>query len=195
MAYTLRTGKTRVLIFGVEPSSLSELFAYLDSMPPQARGPMVVPAVAMELQAQGLSMTVKNCQDRIHSIEVATGMRQFNYPHERKGMSTQDWKSLDLISITRDLSSFLSRLAFLKMQAETGAYLAQQMARTTELYAERVGKGQIGFDTGNQCDIISKLEHLQSWYLGLAARCRYLSERTAAQSQTVSQPTVLLQKT
>jgi hypothetical protein len=186
MTFGLRTGKTRVLIFGVEPSSLSELFAYLRSMPPQAHGPMVVPAVAMELQAQGLSMTIKNCHDRIHSIEIATGMRQFNYPHERKGTSTQDWKSLDLISITRDLSGFLSRFAFLKMQAETGAYLVQQMVRTTDSLINRVGKGKIGFDTSDQYDTISKLEHLQSWYLGIAARCRYLSERTIAQSQTVS---------
>jgi hypothetical protein len=147
---------------------------------------MAVPAMAMELQAQGFSLTIKNCQDRIHSIETATGMRQFNYPHEGKGTSAQDWRSLDLISITRDLSSFLSRFAFLKMQAETGAYLVQQMARTTELLIEMMDKDHMPFDTDNQYKIISKLEHIQSWYLGIAARCRYLSERTNAQSQTVS---------
>ncbi len=84
-------------------------------MSPQAHGPMLVPTVALELQAQGFSTTIKNCHDRIYSIETATGMRQFNYPHERKGTDTQDWKCLDLISITRDLSSFLSGFAFLKM--------------------------------------------------------------------------------
>lgn len=185
MTFDFGTGKTRVLIFGVETSSLSELFAYLRSMSYQARGPMVVPLVAMELQAQSVTMTVKNCQDRIHVIETATGMRQFNFPHERKGASTQDWKSLDLVSVTRDLSSFMSRFAFIKMQAETGAYLVQQMARTTKSLIKRIGKGQIGLEADDQRDIISKLEHIESWYLGIAARCRYLSERTTAQSQTV----------
>ncbi|GAW25031.1 putative Mg2+ transporter -like Zinc transport protein [Rosellinia necatrix] len=186
ITFGLRTGKTRVLIFGVEPSSLSELFAYLHSLSPQPYGPMVIPIVAMELQAQGLGVTIKNCQDRIHSVEIATGMRQFNYLHERKSTSTQDWKSLDLISVTRDLSGFLSRFAFLKMQAETGAYLVQQMARTTESLIVRSGKGQTLFDIDDQYDILSKLEHVHSWFLGIAARCRYLSERTAAQSQTVN---------
>ncbi|KAK6609662.1 hypothetical protein H4I96_03593 [Botrytis cinerea] len=184
VSFNLRTGKTGILIFGVEPLSVSELFAHLRSILPQAYGPMTVPAVAMELQAQSFSLTIKKCHESIHSIETATGMRQFNYPHERKSTSTQDWKSLDLISITRELSSFLSRFAFLKMQAETGAYLVKQMAETTELLIERMDKDRIQFGTDDQYDIISKLEHIQSWYLGIAARCRYLSERTNAQSQT-----------
>lgn len=186
VSFNLRTGKTGILIFGVEPLSASELFAHLQSILPQAYGPMTVPAVAMELQAQSFSLTIKNCHESIHSIETATGMRQFNYPHERKSTSTQDWRSLDLIAITRELSSFLSRFAFLKMQAETGAYLIQQMAGTTKILIERMDKDRILFDTDDQYDIISKLEHIQSWYLGIAARCRYLSERTNAQSQTVS---------
>ncbi|KAM0125000.1 hypothetical protein ACHAO1_010818 [Botrytis cinerea] len=185
VSFNLRTGKTGILIFGVEPLSVSELFAHLRSILPQAYGPMTVPVVAMELQAQSFSLTIKNCHESIHSIETSTGMRQFNYPHERNSTSTQDWKSLDLISITRELSSFLSRFAFLKMQAETGAYLVQQMAGTTEILIEKMDKDRILFDTDDQYDIISKLEHIQSWYLGIAARCRYLSERTNAQSQTV----------
>ena len=72
------------------------------------------------------------------------------------------------------------------MQAETGAYLVKQMAETTELLIERMDKDRIQFGTDDQYDIISKLEHIQSWYLGIAARCCYLSERTNAQSQTVS---------
>ncbi|KAK3988827.1 putative Mg2+ transporter-like zinc transport protein [Cladorrhinum sp. PSN332] len=185
MAYGFQTRKTRVLIFGADSSSLSELFASLRSTSPQAYGPMAVSAAAMELQAQGFTMTITNYQGRIHAIETATGMRQFNFPHEGNGTDTQDWKSLDLISVTRDLSSFLSRFAFLKMQAETGAYLVQQMARTTESFTGRIDKSQTELETENQRDIISKLEHIESWYLGIAARCRYLSERTTAQSQTV----------
>ena len=146
---------------------------------------MAVPMAAMELQAQGFTTTIKNCQGRIHAIETATGMRQFNFPHEGNGTGTQDWRSLDLVSVTRDLSSFMSRFAFLKMQAETGAYLVQQMAQTTKSFIGTIDKSQIGLETENQRDIISKLEHIESWYLGIAARCRYLSERTTAQSQTV----------
>lgn len=151
-------------------------------MSPQPVGPMVFPAVALELQAQWFNTTIKSCQDRVHSIETATGMRQFNYSHEKGQESSQDWKSLDLVSITRDLSSFLSRFAFLKLQAETGAYLVQQMAQSTKSLIHTDLSGSF---IGDQYDIRSKLEHIESWYLGIAARCRYLTERTAAQSQTV----------
>ena len=154
-------------------------------MSSQPYGPMVVPTVAMELQAHWFNATIKKCQDGIHAIETATGMRQFNYSHERGDKSPQDWKSLDLIATTRDLSSFLSRFAFLKLQAETGAYLVQQMTQTTESLIEKLCEDQPASHTDDQYDIILKLQHVRSWYLGIAARCQYLTERTAAQSQTV----------
>lgn len=186
LTFNIRTGKIRALLFGAETQVVLELFQYLSSMSPQPYGPMVIPAVTMELQARWFNITIKDCHDRVHSIEVATGMRQFNFLYEKKGASPQDWKSLDLISITRDLSSFLSRFAFLKLQAETGAYLVEQMAQTTELLIEKIHKEEgRRFDTDNQHDIISKLDDIRSWYLGMAARCRYLTERTTAQSQTV----------
>ncbi|KAI2621789.1 hypothetical protein GGR54DRAFT_599839 [Hypoxylon sp. NC1633] len=186
LTFNIGTGRSRAILFGAETKVVSELFQYLSSMSPQPYGPMVIPTVAMELQAQSFSTTIKNCHDRVYSIEVATGMRQFNFPHEKKGVSPQDWKTLDLISITRDLSSFLSRFAFLKLQAETGANLVEQMARTTELLIEKTHKKDArGFITDDQYNIISKLDEIRNLYLGMAARCRYLTERTAAQSQTV----------
>lgn len=170
-----RIGETRVLIFGADTSSLSELFACLSSIPPPSFTPMVIPTVALELQAQSLTRTIKTCQDRIYAIETATGMRQFNLSREGMTETLQDWKALNLVPIVRDLSSFLSRFAFIKMQAETGAYLVKQMTQTSEAL------------TGNaaQESTTLKLKHIESWYLGIAARCRYLSGRTAAQTQTV----------
>ncbi|ETS85343.1 hypothetical protein PFICI_03368 [Pestalotiopsis fici W106-1] len=87
--------------------------------------------MAMELQAQWFSKTIKRCHDGVRAIESATGMRQFNHPHEKPDGAIEDWKDLDLISITRELSSFVSRFAFIKLQAETGEYLLEQMGRTT----------------------------------------------------------------
>lgn len=185
LRFSIKTGKTRALLFGAEASSLSELFEYLGSMSSQPYGPMVVPTVAMELQAHWFNATIKNCHDRVYAIETATGMRQFNYSYERGNESPQDWKNLDLIAITRDLSSFLSRFAFLKLQAETGAYLVQQMTQTTKSLIEKLGEYQPASHTDDQYDIILKLQHVRNWYLGIAARCQYLTERTAAQSQTV----------
>ncbi len=184
ITFHVRTGKTRVLLFGLETELLSELFAYLGAMSPLPYGPMVIPAATMELQAQRFNRTVQGCHDSIYNIEAATGMRQFNYSFEQRG-SRQDWKSLDLISITRELSSFLSRFAFLKLQAETGVYLIQQMAQTTQSLIERLDHDATRSHRNDQHRIASKLGDMQSWYLGIAARCRYLHERTTAQTQTV----------
>ncbi|RWA09417.1 hypothetical protein EKO27_g5688 [Xylaria grammica] len=189
LTFSMSTGKTRALIFGAEHWVVSNLFQSMASMPTYPYGPMVIPAVALELQAQWFNDTVRNLQDHIHSIETITGMRQFNFPHEVKGPSPQDWKTLDLISITRDLSSFLSRFAFLKLQAETGAYLVDRMIQTTELFVDKIEKNHREKEpinmSSDQNSVISKLEEVQSWYLGLKARCRYLSERASAQNQTV----------
>ncbi|KAI0170422.1 hypothetical protein BJ166DRAFT_194826 [Pestalotiopsis sp. NC0098] len=148
VAFNFVTGHTRILLFGVEPWFVSRLFDYLGSMTPLPEGPMLVPTIAMELQALWFSNTIKDCRSQIYAIETATGMRQ--------GFSnSQDWKNLDLISITRDLSSFLSRSA-----------------------------KQTAF-CNDQFDIILKLEQIQSMYHGIAARCQYLTDRATAQSQTV----------
>ncbi|EXU98175.1 hypothetical protein X797_008780 [Metarhizium robertsii] len=176
MNHNVKTLKTRVLILGVESSTLLDLFEYVESMLPRIQGPMLIPTIAMELQAHSLSMTIKNCRRHIHTIETTTGMRQFNYPHEKRGDNALDWKSLDLISITRELSSFLARFAFIKMQAETGRHLVQQMIRSTNLLV---------VDNGQQ-ELVYKLQHIDNWFLGVAANCGYLSERATAQSQTDS---------
>ncbi|KAI1158682.1 hypothetical protein F5B18DRAFT_640021 [Nemania serpens] len=189
LTFNNSTRKIRALIFGAEASVVSDMFELLACMPTHLYGPMVIPAVAMELQAQWFTDTVRNLQDQVHSIETLTGMRQFNFPHEVKGSGSQDWKTLDLISIARDLSSLLSRFAFLKMQAETGTYLVDRMRQITELFMAQLEnnhakEGQDGM-ASDQASIMSNLEEAQSWYLGLAARCRYLSERASAQNQTV----------
>lgn len=183
--FSLETKKTRVLIFGVDANAFLDLFAYLGSLPVFPCGPMLVPAVALELQARTLTSIVKDCHDRIHAIETTTGMRQFNFAYEKRGLSPKDWKQLDFVSITRDLSSFLSRFAFIKMQAETGAYLVQQMAQTAKSFGENFERDNSRSSSDKRSSITSKLKHIESWYLGIAARCRYLSERTTAQTQTV----------
>ncbi|KAH6653381.1 hypothetical protein BKA67DRAFT_318626 [Truncatella angustata] len=184
LTYSIQSGQTRILLFGVESWFLSQLFEYLRSMSPLPCGPMVVPTIAMELQAQWFSRTIKRCQDGVHSIETATGMRQFNYPHEEPDELAKDWKYLDLISITRELSGFLSRFAFIKLQADTGEYLLEQMAKTTLSLMHEAHQHQSAF-YDDQRDIIHKIEEHQSLYKGIAARCRYLTERATAQSQTV----------
>jgi plasmid maintenance system killer protein len=125
-------------------------------------------------------------------------MRQNNRAAEASGIVVDSWKNLDLISITRDLSSFLSRFAFLKLQATTVSYLIEQMKLSTESLLKELGDDheQKSQDRLNdQYDIISKLEATQSWYLSLTARCTYLSERTSTQTQTVVYPHFNVDKT
>ena len=140
----------------------------------------------MELQVQRFNETIKTCHNQIHDIENLTGMRQFNHTHESNKTQTQDWKSLDLIDITRNLSGFLSRFAHLNLQAETGAYLVHQMqlsAESLKAELERMKEERSKID--DQHDILARLEDNERWYVGIRARCRYLIERTQAQTQTV----------
>jgi hypothetical protein len=148
-------------------------------------GPMVIPTVALELQANWFSGTIKKLQDQIHDIETTTGMRRGHNQTEVEEIETEAWKRLDLISITRDLSSFLSRLAFLKLQAETGAYLVQQMGAASASLLESCSEVSSQSNLNSLSRNIQKVEEIRSWFLGIGARCNYLSERTAAQTQTV----------
>ena len=185
LTFNIKTGRTCILIFGAQSWSLSELFTYLSSIPLLPFGPMFVPAVAMELQVKWFNETVNSCHSRIYNIETATGMRRFDNPQNGHPAEIQDWKRIDLIDITRDINSLLSRVAFLKLQSETSVYLIQQIQISVNSFKTRLEKGHDQFNIGGQDDIISKLEHLQSWYLGIMARLRYLTERIKAQVQTV----------
>lgn len=148
-------------------------------------GPMVIPTIALDLQANWFSGTIKKLQDQIYDIEATTGMRRDHNLTEDAETATEAWKRLDLISITRDLSSFLSRLAFLKMQAETGAYLMQQMEAASTSLLKSCDDVSSQYNLDSLSGNIQKGEEIQSWFLGIGARCIYLSERTAAQTQTV----------
>ncbi len=173
------------MIFGTE-GPLSELFDCLDHISPLPFGPLIIPTIALELQVKGFNETTKSCQNQIHDIEYLTGMRQFDLSYECNKTKTQDWKSLDLIDVTRNLSSFLSRFAHLKLQAQTGAYLVHQMQLSAKfLKAELERRKDEESKVNNQDDILSTLEDNASWYLGIETRCRYLTERTQAQVQTV----------
>ena len=185
LTFSFTTGKVRALIFGVE-GPVSELFDYLEYLSPLPFGPMIIPTIALELQLKRFNDTIKTCQNQIHDIENLTGMRQFNHSHEGDDAQMHDWKCLDLIDVTRSLSGFLSRFAHLNLQAETGAYLVHQMQLSTEFFKaelERMKEEKSKID--NQHEITSKLEDNKSWYVGIQARCRYLTERTQAQTQTV----------
>ena len=185
LTFNLEIGQVRVLIFGPE-GPLSDLIDCLDHMSPLPYGPLIIPTVALELQAKAFNDTIKTCHNQIHEIEYLTGMRQFNHPHEFNERTTHDWKSLDLIGVTRDLSGFLSRFAHLKMQAEIGAYLIHQLRLSAErLIAKLQSRKEQQTRIDDQHAILSQLADTESWYLGIQARCRYLAERTQAQVQTV----------
>lgn len=93
---------------------------------------------------------------------------------------------MDLIDVTRSLSSFLSRFAHLKLQAQTGAYLIHQMQLSAKVLKAELERRKVKESkVKDQDDILSTLEDNGSWYLGIQARCRYLTERTQAQVQTV----------
>ncbi|KAI0096585.1 hypothetical protein GGR51DRAFT_543135 [Nemania sp. FL0031] len=183
LTFNVNTGKIRALIFGAESGLLTRLFEHLGYVSTRPFWPMLIPILAMELQAHWFSRTLMKCQDNIHSIEASTGMRQFNYSHEKREPTPPDWKTLDLIAITRDLSSFLSRIAFLEMQAETSAYLMQQIAETTALITKTSALDESSIDSLYK--VSPRLENVRNLYLGLASRCRYLTKRTNAQAQTV----------
>ena len=187
LTFDLQTGKVRALIFSTK-EPLSDLFNYLKSLSPLPFGPMIIPTIALELQVTRFNETIKTCHDEIHDIEKETGMRQNNHPHEVKESQMEDRKSLDLIDVTRNLSGFLSRFAHLKMQAETGAYLVHQMQLSVEfLIAELEKMKEEKSKIDSQHDILSKLEEIESWFVGIQALCRYLTRRTKAQTQTVRQ--------
>ncbi|KAI1358310.1 hypothetical protein F5Y08DRAFT_333208 [Xylaria arbuscula] len=171
LTFNVKSGKSRALIFGAESGLLTRLFERMGGVSTRKYWPMLIPILAMEVQ------------DGIYSIESRTGMRRFNYSLEKRDSSPQDWKTLDLISITRDLSSFLSRMAFLEMQAETSAYLMQQIAQTTESITEISASDERCID--DPYEVSPRLENARNLYLGLASRCRYLTKRTNAQAQTV----------
>ncbi|KAI4210199.1 MAG: hypothetical protein LQ351_006954 [Letrouitia transgressa] len=185
LTFEFTTGKVRALIFGIEAPVL-ELFDYLDRISPLPFGPTIIPALALELQLQRYNITIKSCQSQIYHIENLTGMRQFNHAFEYNGAEIQDWKDLDLIDITRNLSGFLRRFAFLRSQLETEADLVCQMRLSTEFLRtelERRKEDQNKID--DQDRLLSKFDNNGSWYLGLRACCNYLTERTQAQVQTV----------
>lgn len=178
-------GTAYVLIFGAE-LALLELFDCVEGLSPLPFDPFIIPTLALELQARRQNETIENCSSQIYDIESRTGMRQFNHDFEHSISQPDDWKSSDFLDITRNLSGFLSRFAFLESQAESGVYLADLMQRYGNgMKIERQKTGDNKKDDASLIDTLSMLEEIKSLYSGTKLRCRYLSGRTQAQVHTV----------
>jgi hypothetical protein len=172
-----QTGRTRILIFGAQAWSLSELFGYLESVNISLGDISVfIPTLVLELQARWFTATINSLRQRIRTIEDTTGMRKPICAQDLQ-QPAQNWKELDMVPITGELSSLLSRFSFLKMQAETALYLIQR------IYQHAVGGP--GCTISDQNGLLVKLENTRGWYLGLVAQCDYLMRRTSAQTETV----------
>ncbi|CAI7582028.1 unnamed protein product [Penicillium bialowiezense] len=180
-----KTGKTRILIFGAQVWSLSELFNYLE-LADLSSGivSISIPTAVLELQAQWFTGTIDRMRHRIRSIEDTTGMRKPINPQDLQ-QPAQDWKELDMVPITGELSSLLSRLSFLKMQAEATSYLIQRMHQYTEALIDK-SVGELNYMIRDQHEIFVKLENARGWYHGIMAQCDYLIRRTTAQTETDS---------
>jgi hypothetical protein len=126
LSFSFRTSKLRALIFDIK-GPLSELFNYLKHISPLSFEPIIISAAALKLQVEQFNEIIKSCQAQLHDIETLTEMRQFNHAFECNHTRTKNWRILNLIDLTRNLSSFLSRFAFLKLQAKIEAYLVRQM--------------------------------------------------------------------
>lgn len=178
------TGKIRILIFGAQTWSLSELFSYLETADISLGDLSIsIPTSALELQAQWFTRTINSLRHRVRFIEDTTGMRKPISPQDLR-QPAQDWKELDMVPMTGELSSLLSRFSFLKMQAETALYLIQRMYQHTEaLVGTPVGRP--GCAIHDQQGLFIKLENARGCYLGLVAQCDYLMRRTSAQTETV----------
>lgn len=185
LSFNIKTGKTRMLIFGAQPWSLTEMFNYLDSISPLPFGPMLLPTIVIELQAKWFSGTINDVHRRIFDIETVTGIRRFLNSFDNDSARLEGWKKLDLIDITRDLNSILSRLAFLKLQSETSAYLVDRMYISVVALKEKLEEDKQSHRSSAQDYTLSKLEFIESWITGIKARCSYLTDRTQAQVQTV----------
>lgn len=183
--FDIVTGRTCILLLGIEAWFLTDLYNHLKSMAPLPYGPMTVPTVALELQAIWIHENIMKLTDQIYAIEATTGMRQFKQQPIENEPRGETWKSIDLISITRDLSSLLSRLAFFKLQAESGLSRIQQTKSGTEVLIAMLKKKRECSRIKDQYRVVSKLEDLRNWYFGIKVRGSYLSERATAQTQTV----------
>lgn len=147
---------------------------------------MSIPTAALKVQLRMYTQTFKSCQSQIRRIENMTGMRQFNHAFEYDQAEARDWKTLDLIDIARNLSGLLSRHAFLRSQVETEIHLIGEMRQSTEdCENESEKRNANASKIDSSCCVRTQLRDTQSWYLGIQARCGYLTKRIKAQVQIV----------
>lgn len=180
---TSETGKTRILIFGAQGWSVSQLFDSLESANLSfGDNTIFIPAAVLDLQAHWFNGTINSLKQRVGEIEDTTGMRK-PINHDDLQHPAPDWKDLDMVPITGELSSLLSRISFLKMQTETALYLIQRMHHQTRA---RTDKTVRRFRYQNhEHELFTRLESTRGWFIGLMAQCDYLARRTSAQSETV----------
>jgi hypothetical protein len=160
------------------------MFDIISSSSNLSTGPMCIPLIAMQLQARWFTDTINELHSNIYDVETSTGMRRFDNSN-KNSPEKQDWRQLNLIDFTRSLNSILTRLAFLRLQAETSCYLIEQMQISTK--AIETTNSTVARE---ESYLYHKANYIQGLFRGIKARCNYLTERVQAQVQTVCVSTI-----
>ncbi|KAK8142844.1 hypothetical protein G3M48_008092 [Beauveria asiatica] len=114
------SGKTRILIFGAQAWSVSQLFDYLESANlSHGDNSISIPTAVLDLQAQWFNGTINDLKQRVGDIEDTTGMRK-PINHENLRHPPQDWKDLDMLE-------------------DSGTRIMKTMSRSTGWKAPEVG--------------------------------------------------------
>jgi hypothetical protein len=167
---------------------MNEIFRYLTAASPIVANLMLLPVMIKELMAQNWTQYVDRCHQEVFDVELATKMRTglVEVPHASITDNTvPDLNSIDLIGITRSLNSVLTKTAFSGIQCRSSMQVLGFVSDVNRDFQMEVAIGNYYLEFIHK-QLKAKIEHLQSWFEAIDARCTYLTQRAQAQTQTVS---------
>ncbi|KAF2669230.1 hypothetical protein BT63DRAFT_255003 [Microthyrium microscopicum] len=183
----LMFGAPFVTPLGVYDTLMLEIFQYLNATSPLIAGPMLLPIMIKELMVKIWTGYVDQCHQELFDVELATRMRKglANVPYASITDDTvPELGSIDLVDITRSLNSTLTKIAFSSMQCQSSRRVLSFVSDMNSDFQMNVATAELSLQS-LQAHLQAKVEHLQSWFEGIEARCIYLTQRAQAQTQTV----------
>ena len=126
-------------MFDIHSKTFTELVCYLEAAKGLVGEPMLLPTLLEEINAHFREEWVEQCRQEIFDVEKSTKMRK-GLADLQVEETVPDWRTIDLIEITRSINSVLAKLAFGSLLCQTSLQLLKFLSDTTKSF-QRSGVG------------------------------------------------------
>jgi hypothetical protein len=183
MTHFLHTAETNVLLFGILPDEFELLCDELSTSPRLSACPTFIPVCLIDMVNEIIEHDLESSRVKTHNIMLELGMGK----SDTEGIYVDcSLHHCDFVPITRALTGVTANLAKCELACEAHSLLLDQMDRELERWLNSLHDEHRRQIDRAATMLQKRSVNLREWMQAMKPRTKYLTQRSQAYVQTVS---------